>query len=288
MTELQEVLVLPQLEQEENIIVLTEEGLRINGGDELLDSIKLTSDKLANYSYQPEDRQLVKKTRANLNKYIKAVKSEVKSKKDEMFKPVDDMLKAIVSETQSILDVLDEGIDEEDRQYKLTKKDSILMMYQEMIKELDNCDLTDNEFVLFFKSSWMNRNVSLKKVTSELKERMNAYQSLANFNDLPVVTKEDLIRTLNVQDWNGLNALQYLKTKEEQELEKARYIEEMKEKRERDLVKQADDSKTISTIKNDKIEIKDKTIWLGFDESRLDDVLNLLNDNHIPYVKANN
>ena len=107
----------------EQAIYLDENELtyKISNYDELKSRLEQLQQSSENYIYNEDDRQDVKKFKAEINKFEKKIRKKIKEEQTQLFGNVDASKKELVTLLNSIKSNIETGIIEEDKRYREAK-----------------------------------------------------------------------------------------------------------------------------------------------------------------------
>ena len=193
----------------------------ISGYNELYNALEQLDQEADNYIYQEDDRQGVKRFRAQINKFSKAIKDHTRDTQKDLFGTVKDEEKEIVNKLNSIANKINRGIIEEDRRYKEEKENNLKENFNEAKDAYEHLSDINFEYEKISKSSWLNRSITEIKAIGELNDRLQnlniligELKSQFNFDDIEI---DFIFQNLNKTSWDGLQALGRIKTHYQQE-----------------------------------------------------------------------
>lgn len=218
--------------------------MELVGSDNLIGLLKDRAKTAQSFIYQESDRQEIRHLRADVNKFKKAIQAEISAQKSHVFDDVDNQKKDIFEQLDSIIDSLDEGMDQFDRKLKAQKKQELEAQFAQAKAATPELAETDLEYVDVADHRWTNRSFSQAKAVRELNNRMSTLVTLIQnpLLQMPEIQIADILEACQYQEWDGLQAQTYLlnKIKEQQEAEaRAKAEAELQAQLERDRVKKA-------------------------------------------------
>ena len=218
--------------------------MELVGSDNLIGLLKDRAKTAQSFIYQESDRQEIRHLRADVNKFKKAIQAEISAQKSHVFDDVDNQKKDIFEQLDSIIDSLDEGMDQFDRKLKAQKKQELEAQFAQAKAATPELAETDLEYVDVADHRWTNRSFSQAKAVKELNNRMSTLVTLIQnpLLQMPEIQIADILEVCQYQEWDGLKAQTYLlnKIKEQQEAEaRAKAEAELQAQLERDRAKKA-------------------------------------------------
>lgn len=218
--------------------------MELVGSDNLIGLLKDRAKTAQSFIYQESDRQEIRHLRADVNKFKKAIQAEISAQKSHVFDDVDNQKKDIFEQLDSIIDSLDEGMDQFDRKLKAQKKQELEAQFAQAKTATPELAETDLEYVDVADHRWTNRSFSQAKAVRELNNRMSTLVTLIQnpLLQMPEIQIADILEACQYQEWDGLQAQTYLlnKIKEQQEAEaRAKAEAELQAQLERDRAKKA-------------------------------------------------
>ena len=218
--------------------------MELVGSDNLIGLLKDRAKIAQSFIYQESDRQEIRHLRADVNKFKKAIQAEISAQKSHVFDDVDNQKKDIFEQLDSIIDSLDEGMDQFDRKLKAQKKQELEAQFAQAKAATPKLAETDLEYVDVADHRWTNRSFSQAKAVKELNNRMSTLVTLIQnpLLQMPEIQIADILEACQYQEWDGLQAQTYLlnKIKEQQEAEaRAKAEAELQAQLERDRAKKA-------------------------------------------------
>lgn len=218
--------------------------MELVGSDNLIGLLKDRAKIAQSFIYQESDRQEIRHLRADVNKFKKAIQAEISAQKSHVFDDVDNQKKDIFEQLDSIIDSLDEGMDQFDRKLKAQKKQELEAQFAQAKAATPELAETDLEYVDVADHRWTNRSFSQAKAVRELNNRMSTLVTLIQnpLLQMPEIQIADILEACQYQEWDGLQAQTYLlnKIKEQQEAEaRAKAEAELQAQLERDRAKKA-------------------------------------------------
>lgn len=218
--------------------------MELVGSDNLIGLLKDRVKTAQSFIYQESDRQEIRHLRADVNKFKKAIQAEISAQKSHVFDDVDNQKKDIFEQLDSIIDSLDEGMDQFDRKLKAQKKQELEAQFAQAKAATPELAETDLEYVDVADHRWTNRSFSQAKAVKELNNRMSTLVTLIQnpLLQMPEIQIADILEACQYQEWDGLQAQTYLlnKIKEQQEAEaRAKAEAELQAQLERDRAKKA-------------------------------------------------
>lgn len=218
--------------------------MELVGSDNLIGLLKDRAKTAQSFIYQESDRQEIRHLRADVNKFKKAIQAEISAQKSHVFDDVDNQKKDIFEQLDSIIDSLDEGMDQFDRKLKTQKKQELEAQFAQAKAATPELTETDLEYVDVADHRWTNRSFSQAKAVRELNNRMSTLVTLIQnpLLQMPEIQIADILEACQYQEWDGLQAQTYLlnKIKEQQEAEaRAKAEAELQAQLERDRAKKA-------------------------------------------------
>lgn len=218
--------------------------MELVGSDNLIGLLKDRAKTAQSFIYQESDRQEIRHLRADVNKFKKAIQAEISAQKSHVFDDVDNQKKDIFEQLDSIIDSLDEGMDQFDRKLKAQKKQELEAQFVQAKAATPELAETDLEYVDVADHRWTNRSFSQAKAVRELNNRMSTLVTLIQnpLLQMPEIQIADILEACQYQEWDGLQAQTYLlnKIKEQQEAEaRVKAEAELQAQLERDRAKKA-------------------------------------------------
>jgi len=228
-------------EVNEQAIYLDEDELtyKISNYDELKSRLEQLQQSSENYIYNEDDRQDVKKFKAEINKFEKKIRKKIKEEQTQLFGNVDASKKELVTLLNSIKSNIETGIIEEDKRYREAKDTALREIFDEAKDAYDHFKESDFTYDDISIKKWLNRSKSENNVIAEMNDRINTLDALlAELKEINRVTtdKDLILHTLNKQKWNSLATLSDLKTQFDEE--DARLERKLREKEERERKQQ--------------------------------------------------
>lgn len=228
-------------EVNEQAIYLDENELtyKISNYDELKSRLEQLQQSSENYIYNEDDRQDVKKFKAEINKFEKKIRKKIKEEQTQLFGNVDASKKELVTLLNSIKSNIETGIIEEDKRYREAKDTALREIFDEAKDAYDHFKESDFTYDDISIKKWLNRSKSESSVIAEMNDRINTLDALlAELKEINRVTtdKDLILHTLNKQKWNSLATLNDLKTQFDEE--DARLERKLREKEERERKQQ--------------------------------------------------
>lgn len=225
----------------EQAIYLDENELtyKISNYDELKSRLEQLQQSSENYIYNEDDRQDVKKFKAEINKFEKKIRKKIKEEQTQLFGNVDASKKELVTLLNSIKSNIETGIIEEDKRYREAKDTALREIFDEAKDAYDHFKESDFTYDDISIKKWLNRSKSENSVIAEMNDRINTLDALlAELKEINRVTtdKDLILHTLNKQKWNSLATLNDLKTQFDEE--DARLERKLREKEERERKQQ--------------------------------------------------
>ena len=224
-------------EVNEQAIYLDENELtyKISNYDELKSRLEQLQQSSENYIYNEDDRQDVKKFKAEINKFEKKIRKKIKEEQTQLFGNVDASKKELVTLLNSIKSNIETGIIEEDKRYREAKDTALREIFDEAKDAYDHFKESDFTYDDISIKKWLNRSKSESSVIAEMNDRINTLDALlAELKEINRVTtdKDLILHTLNKQKWNSLATLNDLKTQFDED--DARLERKLREKEERE------------------------------------------------------
>ena len=218
--------------------------MELVGSDNLIGLLKDRAKTAQSFIYQESDRQEIRHLRADVNKFKKAIQAEISAQKSHVFDDVDNQKKDIFEQLDSIIDSLDEGMDQFDRKLKAQKQQELEAQFAQAKAATPKLAETDLEYVDVADHRWTNRSFSQAKAVKELNNRMSTLVTLIQnpLLQMPEIQIADILEACQYQEWDGLQAQTYLlnKIKEQQQAEaRAKAEAELQAQLERDRAKKA-------------------------------------------------
>lgn len=228
-------------EVNEQAIYLDENELtyKISNYDELKSRLEQLQQSSENYIYNEDDRQDVKKFKAEINKFEKKIRKKIKEEQTQLFGNVDASKKELVTLLNSIKSNIETGIIEEDKRYREAKDTALREIFDEAKDAYDHFKESDFTYDDISIKKWLNRSKSENSVIAEMNDRINTLDALlAELKEINRVTtdKDLILHTLNKQKWNSLATLNDLKIQFDEE--DARLERKLREKEERERKQQ--------------------------------------------------
>lgn len=233
---------LPIMDEINNeVVFLDEEDLKykISHFDQLKLNLQNLHEASLNYIYHEDDRQNVKKFRAEINKFEKQFKKKISDEEKQLFGQVQKDKKEVVSILNSVKSNIEKGIIREDERYRTEKENYLIDAFNEAKSSYDYISQSDFEYKDISKKSWLNRSVQQSQAIAEMNEKISIIDSvlkeLQNMNR-EETNKDLILQKLNREKWNSLAAINTLKSHFDEE--DARLERALKEKEERERKEQ--------------------------------------------------
>lgn len=199
--------------------------------EEFLQTLDVLDDKVDKYVYQPDDRKSVKTLKAQINKFSASFKNESKEIQSQLFDTFKAQEKEITSRLNSLVTKVSKGIDEEDKRYKREKLESFKNEFDEAKKYYDDLKDSSLEYDDVANSKWLNRSYSENKAITEMNDRMKTLDTLMDSSEQYEFDLLTGLRTLYKNDWDGLSALNSLKSEHANRLREQREAYEAEQQR---------------------------------------------------------
>ena len=199
--------------------------------EEFLQTLDVLDDKVDKYVYQPDDRKSVKTLKAQINKFSASFKNESKEIQSQLFDTFKAQEKEITSRLNSLVTKVSKGIDEEDKRYKREKLESFKNEFDEAKKYYDDLKDSSLEYDDVANSKWLNRSYSENKAITEMNDRMKTLDALMDSSEQYEFDLLTGLRTLYKNDWDGLAALNSLKSEHANRLREQREAYEAEQQR---------------------------------------------------------
>lgn len=199
--------------------------------EEFLQTLDVLDDKVDKYVYQPDDRKSVKTLKAQINKFSASFKNESKEIQSQLFDTFKAQEKEITSRLNSLVTKVSKGIDEEDKRYKREKLESFKNEFDEAKKYYDDLKDSSLEYDDVANSKWLNRSYSENKAITEMNDRMKTLDTLMDSSEQYEFDLLTGLRTLYKNDWDGLAALNSLKSEYATRLREQREAYEAEQQR---------------------------------------------------------
>lgn len=204
--------------------------LTLVNAEPITQSLKERADIVSKFVYQEADRQQVRKLRAAANKLKQGINAKIRAQKSHIFDDVDVQKSEMFEYLDQIIDSLDAGMDKFDRMQKEQKKADLKDKFENLLltmPELEECEL---KFSDVENHRWTNRSYSANKAMTEMTDRMKTITALLTSPILKgKVTSDQIIEALQYQDWDGLQAQNYL-IEQQREAEEAKRRAEVEAK----------------------------------------------------------
>ena len=199
--------------------------------EEFLQTLDVLDDKVDKYVYQPDDRKSVKTLKAQINKFSASFKNESKEIQSQLFDTFKAQEKEITSRLNSLVTKVSKGIDEEDKRYKREKLESFKTEFEEAKKYYEDLKGSSLEYDDVANSKWLNRSYSESKAITEMNDRMKTLDTLMDSSEQYEFDLLTGLRTLYKNDWDGLAALNSLKSEHANRLREQREAYEAEQQR---------------------------------------------------------
>lgn len=199
--------------------------------EEFLQTLDILDDKVDKYVYQPDDRKSVKTLKAQINKFSASFKNESKEIQSQLFDTFKAQEKEITSRLNALVTKVSKGIDEEDKRYKREKLESFKNEFGEAKKYYDDLKDSSLEYDDVANSKWLNRSYSENKAITEMNDRMKTLDTLMDSSEQYEFDLLTGLRTLYKNDWDGLAALNSLKSEHANRLREQREAYEAEQQR---------------------------------------------------------
>lgn len=186
--------------------------------EQFMDELRELEEQIDNYEYQSEDRQAVKKFRAEVNKYSTNLNKAVKEHQAYLFGHVNEQKAEASGLMSGIIKKLDVGLKTDEARIKAEKTRELIEAFENAIVHFEYLKNSKLQFEDVQNSSWSNITTSKTSAIRELDERLIAVNELtANIvnPEKDVLKNVDALRRAN---WNELQALNLIVT-ERQALE---------------------------------------------------------------------
>lgn len=186
--------------------------------EQFMDELRELEKQIDNYEYQSEDRQAVKKFRAEVNKYSTNLNKAVKEHQAYLFGHVNEQKAEASGLMSGIIKKLDVGLKADEARIKAEKTRELIEAFENAIVHFEYLKNSKLQFEDVQNSSWSNITTSKTSAIRELDERLIAVNELtANIvnPEKDVLKNVDALRRAN---WNELQALNLIVT-ERQALE---------------------------------------------------------------------
>lgn len=212
---------------------------KISNYDQLKENLQNLHEASLQYIYHEDDRQNVKKLKAEINKFEKQFKKKIAEEEKYLFGHVQDNKKDIVRLLNSVKSNIEKGIIQEDERYRTEKENYLIDSFNEAKDAYEEIAQSDFQYQDISKKSWLNRSMSQSKVIEEMNEKISIIDSV--LKELKKMgresTNKDLIlQKLNKEKWNSLATINTLKKHFDEE--EARLERALKEKEERERKEQ--------------------------------------------------
>lgn len=212
---------------------------KISNYDQLKENLQNLHEASLQYIYHEDDRQNVKKLKAEINKFEKQFKKKIAEEEKYLFGHVQDNKKDIVRLLNSVKSNIEKGIIQEDERYRTEKENYLIDSFNEAKDAYEEIAQSDFKYQDISKKSWLNRSMSQSKVIEEMNEKISIIDSV--LKELKKMgresTNKDLIlQKLNKEKWNSLATINTLKKHFDEE--EARLERALKEKEERERKEQ--------------------------------------------------
>ena len=195
-------------------LVADEDGshhYEIVGFDSFKEQVQNALDFLRDRRLEEDDRKMLAKVRANVNKYTKALNDLIKAETSGLFSVIDSQKKEINVLLGSITSELKSKIDTMDQEARLEKQgiyDAELKRRQEYQPELSSIDAFD-----IIDAAWLNRTFDSRKALVELDERLDKVKKLIDSSHCLSTDASEICVVLQLHDWSELDAIEYLEQK---------------------------------------------------------------------------
>lgn len=199
--------------------------------EEFLQTLDVLDDKVDKYVYQPDDRKSVKTLKAQINKFSASFKNESKEIQSQLFDTFKAQEKEITSRLNALVTKVSKGIDEEDKRYKREKLEAFKTEFSEAKKYYDDLKDSSLEYDDVANSKWLNRSYSENKAITEMNDRMKTLDTLMDSSEQYEFDLLTGLRTLYKNDWDGLAALNSLKSEHANRLREQREAYEAEQQR---------------------------------------------------------
>lgn len=192
--------------------------------DEFMADIDKLINLTVDYEYSEEDRKTIKSFKSATNKYAKAIDEAIKEQRKFLFDDVETKRKLIQIKLNELATALSRGLDEHDKRDKEEKLKYIESLFNKAKDAYEH--LKDSELVLdnILRSQWLNRTATMASVIKDMNTRLEVLNSLYSSELLPTDNLKDILHALEIKEYNGLLALQYLIDQENKKQELARQI----------------------------------------------------------------
>lgn len=186
--------------------------IELVGSEDLIQTLTDRAKLAKSFIYQESDRQDIRRLRADVNKFKKAIQAEISAQKSHVFDDIDTQKKDIFEQLDDIIDTLDEGMDQFDRQLKAQKKQELTNQFNAVKQTASTLAETDLTYDDVANHRWTNRSFSQTKAVKELNTRLSTLMSLLQSPVLADenVTFDQVLTACQYQDWDGLQAQNYV------------------------------------------------------------------------------
>lgn len=233
-------------EVNKQVVFLDDEDLqyKISHFDQLKSNLQNLHEASLQYIYHEDDRQNVKKLKAEINKFEKQFKKKISDEEKQLFGQVQNDKKEIVRMLNSVKSNIEKGIIREDERYRTEKENYLINAFDEAKASYDNIAQTDFEYKDISKKSWLNRSMTQAKAIAEMNERISIIDSVVkelNNMNRESTNKDLIIQKLNKEKWNSLETINTLKSyfdEEDARLERALKEKEERERREQERLEE--------------------------------------------------
>lgn len=209
------------------------QSFEIKDYQQAIDSLNQMLEKAQNYEYHPDDRKDVKSLRTATNKMSKAIKDQIKSNEKQLFDLPRQQEKEITSIIGKIQKLITKGIDEEDKRLKDEKLKQFKAAFKDAIQYYDELDPNELEYKQIANSKWLNRSESSNQSVQALNYRLKTLNQLMLSADEFEFDVHNAAKTLGQSDWDGLEALNRLKTEHQEKLRQQKEAYEAELERQR-------------------------------------------------------
>lgn len=194
----------------------------ITGYEKYIAVLEKVTASINDYEYIEEDRQEIRKFKAQVNKLIKLFNSAIKEQEQILFSQIASQKEDIKALLGEIVEQLSIGLDESDKKFKREKEALFRKQFTDAKKVYNLPDELTYDMIAV--ASWLNRSQSQNAVTADIDNRLNAIKNIYESAFTPVTDVIKICQTLVETDWDTLAAIEELN--EQIRLEKERKIAE--------------------------------------------------------------
>lgn len=254
--------------------------------DNIMSRIDLLIEMVENYEYKEEDRKVIKNLKAYVNSFVKDLNSNIKSQQEDLFGLILEQHKEFKNKFDILVNLLNQGIAEQDARKKEEKKQYCEDLFKETIPHYDNLKNFPLSFEDVFVTGWTNLSVTESAIKKELDSKLSNLDEFLASKLSPTEDNTKIINAFKLNDFNGMKSLNYLNEQRDKELaeellraEKIRLAEEERLRKENEeLLRKSQLDETLVEKFNEK-----RYLIIEVEASDYDKAINLLSVNNIDF-----